>query len=63
MFEVLDHSADGISHIRYLRCDTSKKAPCCGRGLNSSFYVFMVIAVHPNKAITSKVSAAKLINK
>lgn len=64
MFEVLDHSVDGISHIRYLFVAIhQKKAPCCGRGLNSSFYVFMVIAVHPNKAITSKVSAAKLINK
>ena len=54
----MEYRTSAICSLRYI-----KKAPCCGRGLNSSFYVFMVIAVHPNKAITSKVSAAKLVNK
>ena len=54
----MEYRTSAICSLRYI-----KKAPCCGRGLNSSFYVFMVIAIHPNKAITSKVSAAKLVNK
>ena len=33
MFEVLDHSADGISHIRYLFVAIHQKSPLLRKGL------------------------------